>query len=78
MNISSTASKIKVLVMSISLFCFSLTANSFSPLDPFLWPDPNFKPKLDLVKFKHFKKPKGAMPSDEQPVSYTHLRAHET
>lgn len=66
MNISSTTSKIKVLVMTISLFCFSLTANSFSPLDPFLWPDPNFKPKLDLVKFKHFKKPKGAMPSDEQ------------
>ncbi len=48
------------------LSLFSLNAFTFSPLDPLLWPDPSFKQKLELVKFKHFKKPRGAIAGENQ------------
>ena len=52
-------------IFFITLFFFSSVGIAFTPLDPFLWPDPNYKPKFDLIQFKHFKKPKGAYSSDE-------------
>ena len=58
--ISFFQNRIKSLITFFTLIFFSISALAFSPLDPFLWPDPNFQPKLDLIKYKHFKKPRGA------------------
>ena len=51
---------IKSFITFLTLIFFSISVFAFSPLDPFLWPDPDFQPKLDLIKYKHFKKPRGA------------------
>ena len=56
----------KSLSILLTFSLFSLNAFTFSPLDPLLWPDPSFKQKLELVKFKHFKKPRGAIVGENQ------------
>ena len=40
-----------------SVFFISFSIFSYNPLEPLLWPDPEFKSKLTFSKFTHFKKP---------------------
>ena len=60
MKYSLSNSLLKTFIKFFTFSLFSLHAHTFSPLDPHLWPDPAFKQKLELIKFKHFKKPRGA------------------
>jgi len=59
-------SKLLLLIKQLFIFLcasiFSLSVSSFSPLDPILWPDPNFQQKLTFIKYANFKKPRGAIP----------------
>ena len=44
----------------VGAFLLSSSIFSFNPLETFLWPDPEFKTKLNSTKFLNFKKPAGA------------------
>jgi len=48
-------------LLSLYVFFLSSIVFSYNPLDPLLWPDPDYKPKLTPVKFIHFQKPQGAI-----------------
>ena len=50
----------KRVFLLVSALFLSSTISSFNPLEPLLWPDPDFKTKLSFTKFLSFKKPKGA------------------
>ena len=48
-----------IFLLSLALF-LSSPIYSFNPLETLLWPDPDFKTKLNLTKFLNFKKPAGS------------------
>jgi len=50
----------KKIFLFVGVFLLSSSIFSFNPLETLLWPDPDFKTKLNVTKFLNFKKPAGS------------------
>ena len=59
-----------------SVFLISFSIFSYNPLEPLVWPDPEFKSKLTFSKFTHFKKPISA--KEFQGSIYGYLESKQT